>query len=133
MTNLNKPTQTYRSLSRRRYSRDFKRSLAQQLVDGESSLTLAQLARTHDIHPNLLGKWRREYLQGKLGEQTKPSMAEQSFLPVTITSPATLPERADVAAALMVSSLELRLRKGSIVLEGSFTVDVLRDLVEALQ
>jgi hypothetical protein len=29
--------------------------------------------------------------------------------------------------------LELRLRKGTMVLEGAFTADLLRDLVEALQ
>lgn len=135
MTNLSESTRTYRSLPRRRFSRDHKRSLVQQLLDSDSSATLAQLARGHDIHPNLLGKWRREYQQGLLGEPAKPAASGLALLPVTVStaSPASLPNRSDVAVTLPISSLELRLRKGTMVLEGAFTADLLRDLVEALQ
>ena len=135
MTNLSESTRTYRSLPRRRFSRDHKRSLVQQLLDSDSSATLAQLARDHDIHPNLLGKWRREYQQGLLGEPAKPAASGLVLLPVTVStaSPASLPNRSDVAVTLPISSLELRLRKGTMVLEGAFTADLLRDLVEALQ
>lgn len=134
MTNLSKSTRTYRSLPRRRFSREHKRSLVQQLLDADSSVTLAQLARAHDIHPNLLGKWRREYLQGLLGEPAKPAAAGLALLPVTVSTaaPAPLSNRSDGAATLPISSLELRLRKGSMVLNGEVTADLLRDLVEAL-
>lgn len=134
MTNLNQPTQTYRSLSRRRYSRDFKRSLVQQLLDSDATVTLAQLARDHDIHPNLLGKWRREYQQGLLGESAKHAASELTLLPVTVStaSSAPLSTRSGAAAVLPISSLELRLRKGSVLLNGEVTADLLRDLVEAL-
>lgn len=133
MTNLNESTRTYRSLPRRRFSRDHKRSLVQQLLDSDSSVTLAQLARAHDIHPNLLGKWRREYQQGLFGEPAKPAAAGLTLLPVTVStaSPAPLSNRSD-AAVLPISSLELRLRKGSMVLNGEVTADLLRGLVEAL-
>lgn len=135
MKNLSESTRTYRSLPRRRYSLEHKRSLVQQLLNGDCSSTLAQLARVHDIHPNLLGKWRREYLQGSLGEPAKPAAARLTLLPVTVStaSPAPLPNRSDVAATLPISSLELRLRKGTMVLGGAFTANLLRDLVEALQ
>lgn len=134
MTNLNESTRTYRSLPRRRFSRDHKRSLVQQLLDSDSSATLAQLARAHDIHPNLLGKWRREYQQGLLGEPAKPAASGLALLPVTVsTAPAApLSNRSAAAAVLPISSLELRLRKGSMVLNGEVTADLLRGLVEAL-
>ncbi|WP_084672200.1 IS66-like element accessory protein TnpA [Halopseudomonas pelagia] len=134
MTNLNESTRTYRSLPRRRYSRDHKRRLVQELLNSDSSTTLAQLARTHDIHPNLLGKWRRDYQQGLLGEPAKPAASGLTLLPVTVstTSPAPSSNRSDAAAVLPISSLELRLRKGSMVLNGEVTADLLRDLVEAL-
>ena len=134
MTNFNESARTYRSLPRRRFSRDHKRSLVQQLLDSDSSVTLAQLARAHDIHPNLLGKWRRDYQQGLIGEPAKPAAAELTLLPVTVSTapPAPLSNRSDVAAVLPISSLELRLRKGSMVLNGEVTADLLRGLVEAL-
>lgn len=134
MTNLNESTRTYRSLPRRRFSQDHKRSLVQQLLDSDSSVTLAQLARAHDIHPNLLGKWRREYQQGLLGEPARPAAAGLTLLPVTVStaSPAQSSNRSDAAAVLPISSLELRLPKGSMVFNGEVTADLLRDLVEAL-
>jgi transposase len=104
------------------------------LLDSNSSATLAQLARTHDIHPNLLGKWRRDYQQGLLGESAKPAAPGLALLPVTVstTLPAPSSNRCDATAVLPISSLELRLRKGSMVLNGEVTADLLRGLVEAL-
>lgn len=44
--------------SRREFGREFKLGLIRELEAGKSS---AEVCRTHEIHPSLLSKWRREY------------------------------------------------------------------------
>ncbi len=54
MPNINTSIRTYRSIPRGEFSREDKRSLVQQLLAGDCSSTLAQLAPSHDY--SVLGK-----------------------------------------------------------------------------
>ncbi len=49
------------SLSRRRFTQEFKRAALQQLEQGASA---AEVSRAFEINPNLLHRWRREFRQG---------------------------------------------------------------------
>jgi transposase len=44
--------------TRRQFTKDFKLQVLREI---EAGTTLAQVARTHQLHPNLLTKWRQQY------------------------------------------------------------------------
>lgn len=44
---------------RTNYTRDFKMSILSQI---ESGLSIAQVARENGLHPSLVARWKREYL-----------------------------------------------------------------------
>ena len=48
------------SIKRRQLSREFKIQVIREVVAGK---TLAQAAREHQIHPNLITKWRKQHEQ----------------------------------------------------------------------
>ena len=45
---------------RRKFTREFKLSVITELEAGK---TVAQLSREHDIHPSLIGRWKKEVQQ----------------------------------------------------------------------
>ncbi len=49
------------SLSRRRFTQEFKLSAVERLQQGASA---AEVSRAFEINPNLLHRWRREFRQG---------------------------------------------------------------------
>jgi transposase len=46
------------SLKRRRFTREFKLQVLREVDGGKS---IASACREHEIHPNLVGKWRKEH------------------------------------------------------------------------
>jgi len=52
------------ALKRRRFTRDFKLQVIREIETGKS---IAQAAREHEIHPNLISRWRS--LRDKYSEQ----------------------------------------------------------------
>jgi transposase len=46
------------SLKRRQYTKAFKQQVLQEL---EGGLPIAQVARQHQLHPNLIHRWQQEY------------------------------------------------------------------------
>lgn len=46
------------SKSRRRFSREFKLQILNEIAAGK---TIAQVSREHDIHETLICKWKKEY------------------------------------------------------------------------
>jgi transposase-like protein len=48
-------------LSRRRFTREFKRAAVQRLETGTS---VAEVARAFEVDPNVLHRWRREFREG---------------------------------------------------------------------
>ena len=51
------------SVSRKRYSSQFKAQVVQELLAGEQSLS--QIAAKYSIHPNVITKWRKAALDAK--------------------------------------------------------------------
>ena len=49
------------SLSRRRFTQEFKLSAVERLEQGTSA---AEVSRAYEVNPNLLHRWRREFRQG---------------------------------------------------------------------
>jgi transposase-like protein len=54
---------TFRNEPRRRFSAQYKRELVETIL--ASPLSLARVAREHELNQNQLARWRREYEQGK--------------------------------------------------------------------
>lgn len=46
---------------RTRYSAEFKAKVALDAIRGE--LTLAELAKKHGLHPNIVGQWKRQAIE----------------------------------------------------------------------
>ena len=68
---------------RRRWTPAEKQRIVEESLTADT--TVAEVARRHDIHPNLLHLWRRQARQGRLGGETVPAL-----VPVEITSTAAL-------------------------------------------
>ena len=47
---------------RRRFSAEFKARVAIEALVGEQ--TLAELAKKHDVHPNMISSWKRQAQEG---------------------------------------------------------------------
>ncbi len=47
--------------TRRRFTTEFKAKVALEAIQGE--LTLAQIAKKHDIHPNMIANWKRHLVR----------------------------------------------------------------------
>ncbi len=75
---------------RRRWTPAEKQRIVEESLTAD--MTVTEVARRHDIHPNLLHLWRRQARQGRLGGETVPAL-----VPVDITS---TPAPACTAAAV---------------------------------
>ena len=135
-------SKSYRNQPRRRYSKQAKLEMVEALLT--SSASLAQFARAHDVHYNLLTKWRREYFAGRLGaksEQIGTSAEPPSLIPVTVSQPiAQCSSAQDHTNMPLVrvqdksqTSLRIVLAKGELVIEGPYSQATLRTVIEALQ
>jgi transposase len=51
--------------TRRRFTAEFKAKVALEAIRGE--LTVAELARKHEVHPNLIAGWKRQAIEGMAG------------------------------------------------------------------
>ena len=62
---------------KRQYSAEFKAQLVLQVLSGEK--TASELCRTHKLNPNLLSRWRKEFLAGasSIFESQSRNTAEQ--------------------------------------------------------
>lgn len=78
---------------RRRYSTAYKRQMVEETMAGE--LSVSQVARRHDVNANQLFRWRRLYLDGKLGKR------DAQLLPVEISQavPSAATGQIDIAFA----------------------------------
>jgi transposase len=52
------------SLKRRQFTREFKLQVLREIEGGKS---IARASREHEVHPNLIGKWRKEH--GKYADE----------------------------------------------------------------
>src|SRR5215813_6017017 len=92
---------------RRRWTRAEKLRLVEETLAPEASI--AEVARRHDIHPNLLHAWRRQTRMGVLTNavEGKPAPdAQVRFVPVAIAPEAPALPAAIAAAAAGVIEVE---------------------------
>lgn len=118
---------SYRNLPRRCFTREFKHRVVEQLLD--SGLTVAEVAREHELHPNQLCRWRNEY-RHEPGSLPAPASAP-ALLPVVPTSePAARPVSGPVMGEV---GLRISLASGQIHVLNGCAPELLRVTIEALQ
>jgi len=124
---------SFRNKPRRRFTVEYKRQVVRTLL--ASAESMAQVARDHDLNHNQLARWRQQYLRGQFNEALSRSEATQALVPVTVAQPQPLPVPATLngIAPSRVTSLELRLPKGTVVITGPLDGVLLRELIGALQ
>jgi transposase len=61
---------------RKRYSADFKAKVALEALRGE--LTTAQLPTKHGIHQTMVGKWKRQVMEGLTAVFAERSSAQEA-------------------------------------------------------
>lgn len=127
---------SYRSLPRRRFTKEFKREVVERLLN--SDLTVAQLAREHAIHPNQLCRWRHEYRQ-ELGAAWDGAEATR-LLPIALVAQTEARQPATLAATCRASDnpegevgLRIALAKGEVVVLNGCAPELLRAAIQALQ
>ena len=136
MNSTHTSTDAYRRLSRRHFTKDFKRSVVEHLLSNE--LTVAEVAREHDLHPNQLCRWRNEY-QRQQQETNSAKYQDTSFLPVTVTKQSLTnpkmtineqdPHRPDQTQVV----LTITLPKGNLQFHHQCPTQLLSMVIEALK
>lgn len=115
--------ESYRNLPRRRFTKEFKRQVVEQLLN--SGLTVAEVAREHELHPNQLCRWRNEYRH------------ESGPLSACAQTPALLPVTVTLTSAPRVVTDDLGLRiglpRGDVFVLNGCAPELLRVVIEALQ
>ncbi|WP_028534592.1 IS66-like element accessory protein TnpA [Paludibacterium yongneupense] len=101
---------------------DFKLRLVEASL--QPGVSVAMLARQHDLNANVLFNWRHQYKTGKL--LPLPQLASPIVLPVQIR------DDAPVSAAVVSSEIELFLPKGRLRIQGRPDPDTLRLLLREL-
>jgi putative transposase len=66
------------SKNRRRYSAEFKFKVALEAAKGTK--TINELASEYDVHPNQIGQWKKELLEGGAGLFARPTARQQRQL-----------------------------------------------------
>ncbi len=112
---------------RRKHSIAEKRRIVEATLGAGASV--ARVAREHGVNANQVFGWRRLYQRGLLGGNV-PSVA---LVPVKVTESAATPVPPDAAvAATPTGSIQLRLPKGQLRIDGTVDAALLRVLVECL-
>ena len=136
MNSTHTSTDSYRRLSHRHFTKDFKRSVVEHLLSNE--LTVAEVAREHDLHPNQLCRWRNEYRSQQL-ETTSAKYQDTSFFPVTVTEQSlanqtmTIDERGSHRQDQTPVALTITLPKGSLQVHQQCPAQLLCMVIEALK
>ncbi|MFA5702690.1 MAG: transposase [Advenella sp.] len=136
MDNTNVSSNSYRHLSRRHFTKEFKRNVVERLLN--NGLTVAEVAREHDLHPNQLCRWRNEYRTQQL-IQNADNREDTALLPVTLTAE-PFSNQGVVAGGqnqLMHNSaqvaLTIKLSKGSLLVHDRCPAQLLCLAIEALK
>ncbi len=113
---------------RRRHSVVEKRRIVEATLAPDASV--ARVAREHGVNANLVFGWRRLYQRGLLGG----SRPAEALVPVHVADSAgSAPEVPEVAIAASSSgSIQLRLPKGQLRIDGAVEPSVLRVVLECL-
>ena len=106
---------------RRRSIKERRDIVEETLVPGSS---VSRVARRHDVNANQVFYWRKLYREGRLGKSEAP------LLPVKITRERSVPSMKMRRVAL--GSLEVRLAKGTLHVQGAVDTQALRVVLECL-
>lgn len=113
---------------RRRHSIAEKRRIVEATLAPDASV--ARVAREHGVNANLVFGWRRLYQRGLLGGD-RPA---EALVPVHVAeSASSAPGAPEVAiAASPAGSIQLRLPRGHLRIDGAVEPSVLRVVLECL-
>ncbi len=118
-----------KSVSKRRsYSRQLKRQIVQEALDG--SVSVSVVARRYDINANQLFKWRRQYQQGLLADDASP----HALLPIEVQPAQDLPQTTTaMPSGSEAARLEITLSNGHrLLITGTVCPVILRTTLEVL-
>ncbi len=97
---------------RRRWTRAEKAGIVEESLAAEASV--AEVARRHDVHPNLLHAWRRQASMGMLVRGHDTGMVSAAgFSPVVVASDVPRATRSDAGAG--GAMIEVVLRNGRLL------------------
>jgi transposase len=114
---------------RRRWTEAEKLRLVEETLAAEANI--AEIARRHDVHPNLLHAWRRQARAGLLvgAVEEKPRPDE----PVRFAAVAITPERPALPAASAAGVIEVEFAAGSRMrITGAVEASLVSALIKAL-
>ena len=105
-----------RGRSRRTHSEQFKQDLVEQCV--KPGMSLANVARQHELHPSLLARWVKERTEPARMTVSSQSSLVPQFVPLRVESAqcAELP-----ASARLSSKIEVNIDRGELRI--AFKVD----------
>lgn len=138
--------QSFRNLPRRRFSKEEKHQIVRDFL--RLDIPLARFARERDLHYNQLSRWRKDYLAGKFGPVSAFRSPDLQWIPVKAKeAPSSLStaglivdekDHADPPGMAHndlpgLGHMQIRLAKGTILLEGPCSASLLRTIIESLQ
>ena len=92
--------------NRRQYTAEFKAKLVLQVLSGEK--TASELCRAHKLNPNVLNRWRKEFLEqapsiferGEVGSEQEQKIAELERLVGQLTVQLEIAKKASTYLSL---------------------------------
>ncbi len=111
---------------RRRRSKQERRRIVEESF--ESGVSVARLARAHQVNANQIFHWRKLYREGLLADDAEKPAAE--WLPVRLSDVAPEEPR-EVASGQACGAIEIELPRGRVRIEGA-EASTLRQVLELL-
>ncbi len=111
---------------RRRRSKQERRRIVEESL--RPGVSVARLARAHQVNANQIFHWRKLYREGLLADDAEKPAAE--WLPVRLSDVAPEEPR-EVASAQACGAIEIELARGRVRIEGA-EASTLRQVLELL-
>ena len=113
--------------SRKNRSVEEKRNIVLESLS--STASIAAVARTHDINPNLLHTWRWQYRRGELGEKRSDS----TLIPVRVSmQPPTAVKETKNSSHSIEGRIEIMIGEARVLIHGAVQSDVIETVLKAL-
>lgn len=109
---------------RRRTIKERREIVEETLVPGAS---VSRVARRHDVNANQVFYWRKLYREGQLGSRT-----DTQLVPVKVTKDQTAAVIGEDDFVPRSGTLEIKLAKGTLRIQGTVDVMALRAAIECL-
>lgn len=118
--------QALSGVRRRRWEIGEKQQIVQETL--EPGASVARTAQRYAVNANLIFRWRKEYREGRLGNNTA------RLLPVRVArEPDIEATKAEgLASRSPIGRLEIQLRKGNLQVTGAVDLMALRTAIECL-